>query len=129
MLAKKIDFKTPKIPKTGFYKFADIDDEFLITVHHWMKWYKFGFTRTWDNLSIEIRNKRINRLEAIEIISKIGPEVPTKEINSFIKFLEISKIDFENIVSNFRNTNIWKKDENNNWYIKNFLIKNWNWEL
>ena len=44
--------------KTGYYNFADIDDEFLITIHHLMKWYKFGFTREWDNLSIEIRNKR-----------------------------------------------------------------------
>ena len=29
-------------PKTGIYKFADIDDEFLITIHHYMKWFKFG---------------------------------------------------------------------------------------
>ncbi len=128
-IAARNGFKSNDVPKTGYYSFADIDDSFLITIHHWMKWYKFGFTRLWDNLSLEIRNKRISRPEAIEIISKIGPEVPTKEINSFIKFLEISKIDFENIVSNFRNTNIWKKNENNNWYIKNFLIKNWNWEL
>ena len=35
-----------------------------------MKWYKFGFTREWDNLSIEIRNKKITRDKALEIIKK-----------------------------------------------------------
>ena len=43
---------------------ADIDDEFLITIHHWMKWYKFGFTRLWDNLSLEIRNGKLTRKKA-----------------------------------------------------------------
>ena len=45
-------FEAGEVPKTGYYNFADIGNEFLITVHHWMKWYKFGFSRLWDNLSI-----------------------------------------------------------------------------
>ncbi len=31
-------------PRTGLYDYADIDDDF-ISIHHWLKWYKFGFTR------------------------------------------------------------------------------------
>ena len=54
IIAKKHGFASGKKPKTGYYEFADIDDAFLITIHHWMKWYKFGFSRKWDNLSIEI---------------------------------------------------------------------------
>jgi hypothetical protein len=41
-------------PKTGYYNYADIDDNF-ISLHHFLKWYKFGFTRLFDNLSLEIR--------------------------------------------------------------------------
>ena len=67
-IAKQNGFTESDLPKTGYYKFADIDDSFLITVHHWMKWYKFGFTRLWDNLSIEIRNGRMKRNEAIQVI-------------------------------------------------------------
>ena len=33
-------------PLTGYYAYADIDDAFLISIHHWLKWLKFGFTRT-----------------------------------------------------------------------------------
>ncbi|MCA9290154.1 MAG: N-acetyl sugar amidotransferase, partial [Phycisphaerales bacterium] len=30
-------------PRTGCYDYADIDDH-LISIHHYLKWYKFGFT-------------------------------------------------------------------------------------
>ena len=51
-------------PRTGLYDYADIDDDF-ISIHHWLKWYKFGFTRLFDNLSLEIRNGRITREAAV----------------------------------------------------------------
>ena len=56
-----MDLGSQKNKKTGFYNFADIDDN-LISIHHWLKWYKFGFTRSFDNLSIEIRNGRFDRI-------------------------------------------------------------------
>ena len=34
----------PRRARTGYYDYADIDDDF-ISLHHWIKWYKFGFTR------------------------------------------------------------------------------------
>ena len=33
--------KLEKGPKTGLYNYADIDDDF-ISIHHFIKWYKFG---------------------------------------------------------------------------------------
>ena len=38
----------------------------------YLKWYKFGFTRLFDNLSLEIRNGRLTRDEAIEIVRARG---------------------------------------------------------
>ncbi len=125
-ISKKFGFKSAKIPKTGFYKFADIDDEFLITIHHFMKWYKFGFTREWDNLSIEIRNKKITRNKALNLIKRKGFKLPIKEINKFCDFIGIDKKEFFNIANLHRNKKIWSK-KNTKWVIKNFLIKNWKW--
>lgn len=125
--AKKVGFQAAKKPKVGFYEFADIDDSFLITIHHWMKWYKFGFTRLWDNLSLEIRNNRMTREHAINLIEKKGEEIPHNEIQSFCRYVEISESKFHKIAGRFRNQNIWEKDNNSNWFIKNFLIKNWRW--
>ena len=126
-IAKKNGFQASKIPKTGYYSFADIDDEFLITIHHLIKWYKFGFTRLWDNLSLEIRNKRITRKQAIDIIVEAGNELPLKEISDFCHYIKITEKRFIEIMESFRNKKIWKQDINNKWYIKNFLVDNWKW--
>ena len=93
-----------------------------------MKWYKFGFTRTFDNLSIEIRNKRIEKQEAIRIISENGDETPYQDIEKFCKFVDITKKEFFEIAEKFRNKDIWKKNSDGVWYLPNFLITNWLWQ-
>ena len=127
-ISKKFGFKPAKKPKTGYYSYADIDDEFLITVHHWLKWYKYGFTRLWDNLSIEIRNKRLSRKKAIKIIKKNGNQIPIKEIIKFCDYTKISLKKFLIAAEKFRNKKIWFKDSDKKWKIKNFLIDRWKWK-
>ena len=126
-IAQKHGFISADKAKTGYYAFADIDDEFLITIHHWIKWYKFGFTRLWDNLSLEIRNKRITRKQAIDIIVEAGNELPLKEISDFCHYIKITEKRFFEIMESFRNKNIWKQDKISKWYLKNFLVDNWKW--
>ncbi len=126
-ISKKYGFKAGDKPKTGYYSFADIDDEFLITIHHWMKWYKFGFTRLWDNLSLEIRNKRITRQEAVDIIKKAGDELPAKEISDFCRYVKITETRFFEIAEKFRNKDIWKKNLDGKFKLEGFLIDNWKW--
>lgn len=120
-IAKKVGFKIRKVgPKIGFYNYSDIDCSF-ISIHHWLKWYKFGFTRDMDNLSLEIRNKRISRTSALNILRKKGIKSPTYDIKLFCKFVGISTIEFNKICEKFRNKRIWEK-VNNNWVIKNFIL-------
>ena len=124
-IAKKFGFKSADEAKTGYYKFADIDDAFLITIHHWMKWYKFGFTRIWDNLSLEIRNKRMKREDAILKIKDMGEECQNLKFLYFVNML-IFLVPFFDIANSFRNKNIWEINKGK-WYIKDFLIKDWKW--
>ena len=96
--------------------------------HHYLKWYKFGFSRLFDNLSIEIRNKRITREKAIKIIKKKGLNVPRQDIKIFCKYLGISQKKFEEVCEKFRNKKIWKFDrKKKKWFMPNFLITNFNW--
>ncbi len=124
---KSAGFKEGKVAKTGYYNFADLDDDF-ISIHHYLKWYKFGFTRLFDNLSIEIRNKRIKRKDAIKIILSNKAKKPTEDIKKFCKFTNISNKKFESIVEKFRNKKIWFRNKKNKWFIKNFLINNYSWD-
>lgn len=114
-----------KGPRTGLYDYADIDDDF-ISIHHWLKWYKFGFTRLFDNLSLEIRNGRISREQAIEIVRARGDDTPYSDIEKLCEFLDISTQRFFEISETFRNTEIWKI-EGGAWKIPGFLIPDWNW--
>lgn len=106
MIAKKLGFKQGNKPKTGFYNFADIDDD-LISIHHYLKLYKFGFTRAFDNLSLEIRNKRIKRNVAIKIIQDDIKKKPTTDIKKFCSLINISEEKFFKICDKFRNKKIW----------------------
>jgi N-acetyl sugar amidotransferase len=113
-------------PKTGYYNYADIDDDF-ISIHHWLKWYKFGFTRLWDNLSLEIRNERMTRKEAVKIISERGDEIPHEDIEKFCEFVGTSRKRFNEICEKYRNRDIWSIDDGT-WKIKNFLISDLKWQ-
>ena len=113
-------------PRTGYYDFADIDDDF-ISIHHWMKWYKFGFTRLFDNLTLEIRNNRLSRSEALAIIAATGVQTPIQDITKLCHFAKFPEEQFYTIAESFRNPEIWQQDTNSVWHIPDFLIKDWNW--
>lgn len=111
--------------KTGYYNYADIDCDF-ISIHHFIKWYKFGFTRLFDNLSVEIRNGRIRREEALEILRELGDQRPDEDIDKFCRFTATAVTEFNQTLENFRNHEIWWRDQNT-WKIRGFIVSDWEW--
>jgi len=111
----------PKGP--GYYSFDDVDSEF-IAIHHYLKWYKFAYTRLFDNLSLEIRNGRITRDKAIKVIAERGSERPMNDIEAFCDYVEISTERFFEIAETFRNHDIWHKVDGT-WQIKDFIVEDW----
>lgn len=112
-------------PKVGWYDYADIDCDF-ISIHHWLKWYKFGITRTFDNLSLEIRNGRMTRAEALDSLRARGDETPREDIARFCAFVGISEASFFEIAERFRSSEVWSR-EAGVWKIKDFIIPDWSW--
>jgi N-acetyl sugar amidotransferase len=112
-------------PRVGYWNYADIDDDF-ISIHHWMKWYKFGFTRMFDNLAVEIRTGRMTRSEALDLLRKTGDQKPNDDIDKFCGWLGIARKTFNEIAESFRNHDVWKR-ENGLWKIPGFLIKDFSW--
>jgi len=115
----------PEGPKIGLYDYADIDCDF-IAVHHWFKWHKFGFTRLFDNLALEIRNGRMDRAAAIGVIERLGLQRPDQDIDSICRFMGIDDEQFAAIEDRFRNPDIWQHRDGC-WQIDGFLTKNWDW--
>ncbi len=112
--------------KTGLYDYTDIDCDF-ISVHHFLKWYKFGFTRLFDNLSLEIRNGRISRGQALEVLKQKGTQRPVEDIKKLCRFTGMTGHEFYAIAEKFRNREIWHR-EKGVWKIPDFIIPDWNWE-
>jgi N-acetyl sugar amidotransferase len=117
--------RRPEGARTGVYDFADLDDDF-ISIHHWLKWYKFGFTRTFDNLSLEVRNGRMTRAQAIEKLRQRGDETPQADIEKFCAWLGITNAHFFEVAERFRNHDVWKQRDGK-WVIDDFLIPEWSW--
>jgi hypothetical protein len=118
--------RTPAARAPASTTMPDIDDDF-ISLHHWMKWYKFGFTRLFDNLSLEIRNGRVTRAQAVEIVAAKGDQTPHADIDKFCAFAGISRERFFEIAERFRDKQVWQQS-GGAWRIPGFLIPNWNWQ-
>jgi len=81
----------------GHLDHVNIDDD-LIAIHHHAKWYKFGITRSWDTLSIEIRMGRLTRGEAIDVLRRTGDETPWDDIRLFCEYLGIGIDEYFDIL-------------------------------
>jgi len=106
-------------PLVGAWPYADLDCDFIV-IHHFFKWLKFGFTRAFDNLSIDFRNGQITRDEAISWLNNNVQHVPINQIRNLCSYLNISESRFWSIAEHHRNNEIWYKDNDGKWKIKGF---------
>ena len=111
--------------RTGTWDFADIDCEF-ISLHHFLKWYKFGFTRAFDTLSVQIRYGMITRDQAVAEIRRRGLDAPKADIAAFCAFQGKPEDWFWAVCDTFRNPDVWVRREGR-WTIPDFLIPDWDW--
>jgi N-acetyl sugar amidotransferase len=119
-------FRPGERPRTGTWAHADIDDDF-ISIHHWLKWPKFGFTRAWDNLALEIRRGRRTREEAIAALAELGDQRPDGDIRTFCEYAGITEERFDEIAEGFRDRSIWTRGADGMWRIEGFLIPDFEW--
>jgi N-acetyl sugar amidotransferase len=114
--SQSIGFEWAENPVLGLHPFVGVDCDFRV-VHHFMKWYKFGITKLWDNLAIEIREGRMTREDAITYLKENSEPIPMKEIESFCRYLNISVDEFFAIAETHRNLSIWEKNSAGQWYL------------
>ena len=113
--------------KTGVWAFADIDCHF-IALHHFLKWYKFGILRSFDNLSVQIRYGMTSRNDAINTLASEGFAAPIEDIQRFCRFAGRDESWFWEVAERFRNREIWQLDGDGIWRIPEFLLSDWPWQ-
>ena len=108
-------------PIMGLYDYADLDC-MNIVIHHYFKWLKFGHNRITDNASNEIRKGRLTRAEAIELVKAgDGVKPPREYIAAFCRQIGIDEPHFWSVAERFRNQDIWKRDDNGEWYLEGWI--------
>jgi N-acetyl sugar amidotransferase len=110
--AEKHGFKTRSSnfnPSTiGTYvTYAQLDSD-LIQVNQFLKCIKLGFGQCLDHVCYDLRDGRMTRKEAIDLVKKYDGKCSTKYIKKFCNYNEINLDEFWQTVEKFRGP-MWKK--------------------
>ena len=82
-------------------------DSIAYLVHLWMKYPKFGFSRTTDIASRWIRNGRITREEAKRLVMEHDHKLDQRALDDFVTFMKYSHRQFWDVVEKFWNPEIF----------------------
>jgi N-acetyl sugar amidotransferase len=117
-------FKARPFRSQGTYsKYQSIDDK-IDDLHYYSTFIKFGIGRATYDSSQEIRNKHLNREEAVALVKRFDGEFPDRYFNDIMSYLEIDPEYFKNdLVDKFRSPHLWGKDIHGNWKLKHNVFK------
>lgn len=116
-LMKTYGFKARDERSIGTYTNYENVDCGFVDIHDYLKYVKFGFGRATDHACIDIRNGRLARDEATRLVRKFDGEV--KNVKEFCNFIGVTEEYFWEVVERFRNPEIWKKNEKDEWMLRN----------
>jgi N-acetyl sugar amidotransferase len=97
-------------------------DSIAYIVHLWMKYPKFGFSRTTDIASRWVRQNKITREEGIKLVMRYDHRLDQRAMDDFITFMGYNPRRFWEIVEKFWNKKIFEEDDGI-WRLKNPLRK------
>ncbi len=97
--------------------FDQIDSRAYL-VHPWLKYPKFGHATTTDYASRMIRYGMLTRQEAIALVKEHDGKLDPLCVRDFCEFCGYTETEFWNIVDNLYNVDIFEKDRNGCWRIK-----------
>lgn len=98
-------------PIEGTYTNYENLDDALVSIHDYLKYVKFGFGRATDHACMDIRNGRISRDEAVELVKKYDGKLHRGVVGEFLKFFGITKEEFSKIVDAFTDKAIFLTDD------------------
>ena len=100
-----------------YRKISNLDDMHENGAHDYLKYVKFGYGRCSDHASKDIRMGYITREEGIKLVKKYDHVKPTKDLNRWLNYVNMSEEEFDKHADTFRDERVWMK-KNNNWVKK-----------
>ena len=113
-VVKKLGFNVLNEPNEGTYvNYENLDTKY-VGMHDYFKFLKYGFGRASDHASIDIRNKRLTREEALKLVKEYEGKIPTKYYKEFLNEFELTEQEFLKICDKFTNKSLFKTDKDGN---------------
>ena len=110
----KLRSENTKPESIGTYSmYSSLDSDFN-PVNQMFKFIKFGFGQTMDQVCYDLREGRITRSEAINLVKKYDGKCGDEYIEKFCEYLEISKQEMWENLEKFRGK-MWEKNLEGEW--------------
>ena len=122
-IAQSHGFKSLNLPAEGtFRNYVGIDEK-IHRIHQYFKVLKFGYGRATDHACEDIRNGRLSRHSAKQLVQKHDlQELGEPFIEAFIEYIDITRSEFDSVLNQYRNTKIWQRDNTDQWFIPGHLV-------
>ena len=98
-------------------------DSVAYLVHSWCKYPKFGHQHATDIASRQIKTGIISREEGIKLVKKHDHNLDQKCVDDFCDFTGYTRTEFWKIINGFYNKELFFKDKNGQWKLKNPVWK------
>jgi len=96
-----------------YFPYAQLDSD-LVPVNQMLKFIKFGFGQCMDHACYDLRESRISKKEAIELVKKYDGKCSIDYIKKFCKYININLEEFWEIANSFRGP-MWENTNSNMW--------------
>jgi N-acetyl sugar amidotransferase len=121
-IAKRHGFESLHEPGEGTYRTYVGIDEKINRVHQYLKVLKFGYGRATDHACEDIRNGRLSREEAKELVRRYDLEPLSRGLaQELADYLELDLDAFDATLERYRNLDLWERDTRGAWTIPGHL--------
>ncbi len=93
-----------------YSKYSSIDDR-IDMFHYYTTLVKFGIGRATYDAAQEVRNGKITRDEAVQLVKRYDQEFPQKYFKEFLDYISLTEQEFFATVDRFRSPHLWEKND------------------
>ena len=122
LMEKLYGWQKSKTPFQRTYRrFSNLDDRYENGAHDLLKFIKFGYGRSTDHGSKDIRMGYITRKQGVEYVKKYD-HVVSDDLYHWLDYVDLTEDEFWKTAESFRDPDVWWI-ENNEWYKDNIWGK------
>lgn len=103
----------------SYSKYSSIDDR-IDPLHYYTTFVKFGLGRASYDAAQEVRNHKITREEAIQLVHRYDAEFPRKYFAEILEYIGLSEERFWEVIDGARSPHLWKK-QGNEWALRHMV--------